>query len=73
VSLRWAVMIGSMAAAGIASLHFSPRAIGLVAGVLSSLTAVWWTWADWTGRLPEPGENGANRTEQRKSELPYRW
>jgi MFS family permease len=55
-SLRWAVMIGSMAAAGIASQYFSPRAIGLVAGVLSSLTAVWWTWADFTGRLPEPVE-----------------
>jgi MFS family permease len=54
-SLRWAVMIGSMAAAGIASQHFSPRTIGLVAGVLSSLTAVWWAWADWSGRLPEPG------------------
>jgi MFS family permease len=54
-SLRWAVMIGSMAAAGIASQHYSPRTIGLVAGVLSSLTAVWWAWADWTGRLPEPG------------------
>jgi MFS family permease len=53
-SLRWAVMIGSMAAAGIASQYFSPRTIGLVAGVLSSLTSVWWTWADWTGRLPEP-------------------
>ncbi len=47
-------MIGSMAAAGVASQYFSPRAIGLVAGVLSSLTAVWWTWADLTGRLPEP-------------------
>lgn len=53
-SLRWAVMIGSMAAAGIASQYFSPRAIGFAAGVASSLTAVWWTWADWTGRLPEP-------------------
>jgi len=56
-SLRWAVMIGSMAAAGIASQFFSPRAIGLVAGVLSSLTAVWWTWADFTGRLPEPADH----------------
>ncbi len=53
-SLRWAIMIASMAAAGIASQYFSPRAIGLVAGILSSLTAVWWTWADIAGRLPEP-------------------
>jgi MFS family permease len=53
-SVRWAVMIGSMAAAGIASQHFSPRAIGFAAGVASSLTAFWWLWADLTGRLPEP-------------------
>ncbi|MEO7654040.1 MAG: hypothetical protein ABIZ80_26575, partial [Bryobacteraceae bacterium] len=53
-SLRWTAMIFSMAAAGIASLHWSPRAIGLVAGVSSSLAAVYWAWADWSGRLPEP-------------------
>jgi hypothetical protein len=33
---------------------FSPRAIGFAAGIASSLTAVWWLWADLTGRLPEP-------------------
>ena len=53
-SLRWAVMIGSMALAGICSQYFSPRAIGAVAGILSSMTAVFWTWADWSGRIPEP-------------------
>jgi MFS family permease len=53
-SLRWSVMIVSMAAAGIASQYTSPRAIGLIAGALGSLTAVAWAWLDWSGRLPEP-------------------
>jgi hypothetical protein len=55
-SLRWAVMIGSMALAGICSQYFSPRAIGAVAGILSSFTAVFWAWADWSGRIREPAE-----------------
>jgi MFS family permease len=53
-SLRWSVMIVSMAAAGIASQYASPRTIGLVAGAFGTLTAVAWAWADATGRLPEP-------------------
>ena len=53
-SLRWSVMIVSMAAAGIASQFAAPRTIGLVAGALGSLTAVAWGWMDWSGRLPEP-------------------
>ena len=28
--------------------------IGACAGVLSSTTAIFWGWAHWTGRLPEP-------------------
>jgi len=58
-SLRWAVMIISMAAAGICSQYFSPRAIGATAGILSSLTAVAWAWADGSGRIPEPAEQAA--------------
>jgi MFS family permease len=57
-SVRWAVMMISMAAAGFCSAYFDPRTIGVAAGILSSLTAVYWTWADWTGRLPEPGATG---------------
>ncbi len=53
-SLRWSVMIGSMAAAGIASQFASARTIALVAGAFGSLTALAWAWADLTGRLPEP-------------------
>jgi len=53
-SLRWAVMILSMAAAGIASQYYSPRTIGLVAGALGGTTALIWAWMDGTGRLTEP-------------------
>ena len=62
-SLRWSVMMVSMALAGIGSQYFSPRDIGAVAGVLSSLTAVYWAWADWTGRLPEPPLKGIEPEE----------
>ncbi len=53
-SLRWSTMIVSMALAGVASQYYGARTIGVWAGVLSSLTAVYWGWANWTGRLPEP-------------------
>lgn len=53
-SLRWSVMIASMAIAGIASQFTGPRTIGLVAGAFGSLTAVAWGWMNWSGRLPEP-------------------
>jgi hypothetical protein len=53
-SIRWSVMIVSMAAAGIASQYVGPRTIGLVAGAFGSLTAIVWAWMDYSGRLPEP-------------------
>jgi MFS family permease len=53
-SLRWSVMIVSMAGAGIASQYVGPRTIGLVAGGFGLLTALAWAWCDWSGRLPEP-------------------
>jgi MFS family permease len=53
-SLRWSVMILSMAAAGTASQYCSPRTIGLVAGAFGVATALIWAWMDATGRLPEP-------------------
>jgi MFS family permease len=53
-TVRWPVMIFSMAAAGIASSYAGPRTIGLVAGAFGVLTACAWAWCDWTGRLPEP-------------------
>lgn len=62
-ALRNAVMIVSMAAAGIASQYTGPRTIGLVAGALGSATALAWAWMDGTGRLPEP----VGRTEAGES------
>jgi dTMP kinase len=53
-TLTWSVMMISMMVAGVASEHYSPRTIGAWAGVLSSLTAVYWMWANATGRLPQP-------------------
>jgi MFS family permease len=53
-SLQWSAMMLSMMAAGAASITYSPRVIGAWAGAITSLTAVYWAWANWTGRLPEP-------------------
>jgi MFS family permease len=53
-SMVWSTMMLSMTAAGIASQHYSPRLIGACAGVMSSLTAVFWAWATITDRLKEP-------------------
>ena len=53
-SLTWSTMMVSMTAAGIASQYHRPRTIGFVAGILSSSTAIFWGWADWKGKLPEP-------------------
>ncbi len=59
-TIRWPVMILSMAAAGIASNYAGPRTIGLVAGVFGVLTACAWGWCDWSAgchmrrELPQP-------------------
>ena len=59
-TLVWSTMMLSMMGAGIASQHIGPREIGAIAGVLSSLTAIFWGWANWTGRLPEPELRGVD-------------
>jgi len=43
-----------MGAAGIASLRYSPRQIGVAAGLLTASTALFWSWANAAGKLPEP-------------------
>jgi MFS family permease len=53
-TVRFPVMALSMALAGIASQYWSPRTIGVIAGLFGALTAVGWAWANWRGRLPEP-------------------
>jgi MFS family permease len=62
-STTWSVMMISMMLAGIASEHWDPRTIGAIAGALSSTTAIFWGWAQFTGRLPEPAREGVNPEE----------
>jgi MFS family permease len=62
-TLTWAMMMLSMLGAGLASTSWSPRTIGAVAGVLSSSTAIFWLWANVTGRLPEPARAGVEPEE----------
>jgi MFS family permease len=59
-SMQWSVMMVSMTLAGIASQHYDARLIGSVAGALSSTTAIFWAWANVTGRLPEPALEGVD-------------
>ena len=53
-TMNWSTMMLSMLAAGSASQHFSIPTIGTASGLLSSSTAIFWGWANWTGKLPEP-------------------
>ncbi len=53
-TFNWSTMMLSMMGAGIASVHYSVRLIGAVSGLLSSSTAIFWGYANWTGKLPEP-------------------
>jgi MFS family permease len=59
-SWNWMTMMLSMAVAGVASAHVSPRIIGAWAGIFSSSTAIFWAWANWSGRLPEPALSGVD-------------
>jgi predicted MFS family arabinose efflux permease len=57
-TLTWSTMMLSMLAAGVASQHFSVRSIGAASGLFSSSTAIFWGWANWSGKLPEPALAG---------------
>jgi MFS family permease len=62
-SLTWSTMMISMAIAGIASQHHDARVLGAWAGAASASTALFWGWANWTGRLPEPPAMGIDPDE----------
>jgi MFS family permease len=62
-TMQWSTMMLSMAGAGVASQTWSPRSIGVVSGLLSSSTAFFWLWANWTRRLPEPAREGVEPEE----------
>jgi MFS family permease len=53
-TMSWSTMMVSMLAAGGACQYFGVRAIGAASGLLSSSTALFWGWANWRGKLPEP-------------------
>ncbi len=73
-SITWSTMLLSMMAAGAATTAFSPRTIGMWSGIISSTTAVFWTWANWSGRLPEPPvlEVPSGAEEEVEAEPPLR-
>ena len=48
------VMMVSMALASVASQWMSIRQIGVIAGLLSGSTALFWAAANAAGKLPEP-------------------
>jgi MFS family permease len=54
----WMTMLVSMGITGGIADHVNPRTIGVWSGVLSSTTAIFWGWANWAGRLPEPAVAG---------------
>jgi MFS family permease len=52
-----ATMMVSLGVGAWASAIFPIRTIGIVAGILSSTTAIYWAWAEATGRLVRPPVN----------------
>ncbi len=53
-SWTWTTMMVSISIAGVTSEYVSPRTIGFWSGIASSTTGIWWAWANWKGKLPEP-------------------
>jgi MFS family permease len=49
-----ASMMLSMGAAAVACVRYTPRQIGVFAGLLTAATAVFWAWANAAGLLREP-------------------
>ncbi len=67
-TITWSTMMVSMMLAGVASTRTDPRTIGVVAGCLSSTTAIFWGWANLTGKLPEPA---TPQHQQEEKEIEY--
>jgi len=55
-----ATMLASLTVASIATVHYPIRMIGIVAGFLSASTAVFWAWAVFARKLPEPLSHAAS-------------
>ena len=69
VLLNSSMMI-SMGAAGMASVRYSPRQIGVAAGLLTASTALFWAWANAAGKLTEPAKSAAPREPERHAVTP---
>jgi MFS family permease len=59
----WMTMMISMSVAGYESEHVNLRLIGTVAAIFSGSTALFWGWANFTGRLTEPAIIGIEPEE----------
>jgi hypothetical protein len=55
-----ATMLLSLTVASFATMRYPIRAVGVVAGFLSASTAIFWAWAVFAGRLPEPDPQPAD-------------
>lgn len=49
-----ATMLLSLGAASAATVYYPIRTVGVAAGLLSASTAIFWAWAVWRRKLPEP-------------------
>jgi MFS family permease len=65
-----ATMMASLAVAGVATTKYDPRAIGVVAGILSSTTAFFWLWAQLAGWLKEPLPEGSGEITKAEPIVP---
>jgi hypothetical protein len=54
----------------VATIHYNPRAIGVVAGCLSTTTAFFWLWAQLAGKLVEPSRNDAGEVTKAENVVP---
>ncbi|MGH9540379.1 MAG: MFS transporter [Terriglobales bacterium] len=53
-TMTLSTMLISMLIAGVATTRFGARDVALAAGLLSGSTAIWWSLANWLGKLREP-------------------
>jgi MFS family permease len=67
-SMLQVTMLLSLTAASVATKYVDPRDIGLVAGCLSTSTAFFWAWANWTGKLVEPAPEPIEAQEEQFNE-----
>lgn len=58
-----ATMMISLTLATIATLHYPIRLIGVIAGYLSASTALFWAWATFRNKLPEPMQQPAEEED----------